>query len=437
MVPKKDGSWRPCGDYRQLNAAMVPDQYLVPNIGDMSAKLAGCSVFTKLDLRKGYYQIPVAEEDMQKTAVITPFGLWEFQRMPFGLRNKGQSFQRLMDSLTADLRSAFSYLDDVIVASTPENHAAALESVLQRLKDSGLVLNLEKCQFGMSEVNFLGHKVTVNGIQPLTDHVEAVRVFPRPSDKQGLQRFLGTVNFYRRFLPGAAAVLRPLTEASKGPGGKKQPLQWTEEMETGFCRIKELLCSATTLAHPELAAAISFSVDASDTHMGAVLHQGAGAARRPLAFYSKKLDSAFDRKLLAAFLAVRHFRYLLEGRRFILYTDHKPLTFTLKKAADPLTARQQRQLVFLAKFTSDIRHVAGGNNMVEDTLSRPGTGDGEAGAGLTRVATCPGLHYFNRPGQQEPASTIFRVAVTAAVDYQQLAAAQLKCQQFNALRSSW
>jgi Reverse transcriptase (RNA-dependent DNA polymerase) len=117
-----------------------------------------------LDLRKGYYQI---------TVVITPFGLWEFLPMPFGLRIKGQSFQCLMDSLTADPPSAFSYLDDVIVASMPDGHAAALESVLQGLKDSGLVLNLEKCQFGLSEVNFLGHKVTADGIQPLTDHVEA------------------------------------------------------------------------------------------------------------------------------------------------------------------------------------------------------------------------------------------------------------------------
>jgi RNase H-like domain found in reverse transcriptase len=169
-----------------------------------------------------------------------------------------------------------------------------------------------------------------------------VRVFPRPSDKQGLQRFLGTVNFYRRFLPGTAAVLRPLTEALKGPGGKKRPLRWTKEMETGFCRIKELLCSATTLAHPEPAAAISLSVDASDTHVGAVLQQGVGAARRPLAFYSKKLDSAqphysaFDRELLAAFLAVRHFRFSLEGRRFILYTNHKTADVCFEEGSGPL-----------------------------------------------------------------------------------------------------
>jgi hypothetical protein len=222
MVPKKDGSWRPCGDYRQLNAATVPDLYPVPNIADMSAKLAGCSVFSKLDLRKGYYQIPVAAEDVEKMAVITPFGLWEFLRMPFGLKNAGQSFQRLMDSITADLPHAFAYLDDVIVASSPQEHEAALKSVLQRLQSFGLVLNGKKCQFGLSEVEFLGHLVTAEGIRPLTSHVEAVASFPRPQDKQGLQRFLGTVNFYRRFLPAAAAVLKPLTDVLQGPAAERR-----------------------------------------------------------------------------------------------------------------------------------------------------------------------------------------------------------------------
>jgi hypothetical protein len=187
----------------------------------MSAKLTGCLMFTKLGLKKSYYQIPVAPEDAPKTAVITPFGLFEFMRMPFGLRNAGQSFQRLMDSVTADLDPGFAYLDDVLVASKPGVHEQAVRQVLERLHDNGLVLNIEKCEFGKSEIEFLGHRVSAAGVEPLASHVEAIRDFQPPEDKQGLQIFLGLVNFYRRFLPGAASVLKPLIDVLRGPGGKK------------------------------------------------------------------------------------------------------------------------------------------------------------------------------------------------------------------------
>jgi RNase H-like domain found in reverse transcriptase/Integrase zinc binding domain len=232
-----------------------------------------------------------------------------------------------------------------------------------------------------------------------------------------------------------AAVLRPLTDALKGPGGKKRQLQWSQEVDTAFSAVKRMLCSATLQVHPDPVASISLAVDASDSHVGAVLQQGDGAGRRPLAFYSKKLDaaqqrySAFVRELLAAYLAVRHFRYSLEGRRFILYTDHKPLKFALWRVADPWTARQQRQLAFLAEFTSDIRHIAGGDNVVADMMSRPGDGEQEAGAGLSWATTCPSQLDFNRPGQQEPASTIFQISPPPLIDYEQMAASQLKCQQ--------
>jgi hypothetical protein len=134
MVMKKDGTWRPCGDDHRLNDVTVPDKYPVPNIQDRSAKLAGCSMFSKLDLRKGYYQIPVAAADMPKTAVTTPYGMFKFVRMPFGLRNTGPSFQRLMDVVMANLPASFAYLDDIIVASSPEHHVEALRQVLHRLQ---------------------------------------------------------------------------------------------------------------------------------------------------------------------------------------------------------------------------------------------------------------------------------------------------------------
>jgi hypothetical protein len=350
--------------------------------------------------------------DVPKTAVTTPFGMFEFLRMPFGLRNAGQSFQRLMDVVVADVAAAFAYLDDIIVASKPEDHAAALQQVMLKLREYGLVLNLEKCIFGQTEIDFLGHHVTAGGVQPLEDHVAAVRDFAPPRDRVQLQRFLGLVNFYRRFLPAAAGVLRPLTDALQGPGSKHKKLDWTQEMDNAFCTVKQLLCDAAQLAHPDPAADVSLAVDASDTHVGAVLQQRAVQGWQPLAFYSKKLDatqrrySAFDRELLAAYLAVRHFRCLLEGRQFTIFTDHKPLTYAIHRVSEPWLARQQRQLAYLVEFTSDVQHVPGIQNVVADALSRPGGGGGTGGGSSTPgadpswVETRPGQLDFNRPGPQ-------------------------------------
>ncbi len=330
MVMKPDGMWRPCGDYRRLNLVTTPDSYPLPNIQDLSARLHGCSIFSKLDLRKGYYQKPVQEGDIHKTAVITPFGLWEFLQMPFGLRNAGQSFQRFMDEVLAGLDFAFCYLDDILIASSNEDeHLQHLQQVLQRLQQYGLVLNMEKCELGRQQVDFLGHHVTAERAAPIARHVEAVQNFPRPQDKKQLQSFLGLVNFYRRFIPAAARILLPLMDALRAD----QDWVWSPAMQHSFQLIKDTLASVAVLTHPDPAAEVNLAVDASNTHIGAVLQQrDAGGGWRPLAFFSKKLDasqlkySAFDRELLAAYLSVRHVRYLLDGRKFHILSDHKPCT---------------------------------------------------------------------------------------------------------------
>jgi hypothetical protein len=253
MVKKADGSWRPCGDYRRLNLVTRPDKYPVPNIQDLSSRLHGCVVFSKLDLRKGYYQIPMAARDVPKTAVITPFGLFEFLRMPFGLKNAGQRFQRLIDRVLAGLDFVFIYLDDVIVGSaTVEDHLRHLRLVFERLQQYGLVLNMDKCLFGVQEVEFLGHTITAAGAAPMVKHVQVIQEFPRPSDSKQLQRFLGLVNFYRRFIPGAAGILKPLSDALQGP--KKTALVWSAAMLAAFEKAKAAVCDAAQLDHPDPAA---------------------------------------------------------------------------------------------------------------------------------------------------------------------------------------
>ena len=376
MVKKTDGSWRPCGDFRQLNMQTVPDRYTCPNIGDLTARLAGCRFFSKLDLRKGYHQIPVRRQDIHKTAVITPFGLFEFLRMAFGLCNAGQTFQRMMDDVLAGLDFCFCYMDDILVASRSlKEHHEHLRIVLSRLKEHGLVLNAEKCEWAQASLSYLGHQVSASGVKPLASRVAAIRQFPLPPTVQLLQTYLGMVNFYRRFLQGAAEVLKPLTDCLKG--GAKGQLTWTADMRSAFEKSKLAMLNAAELAHPEETAELSLEVDASGTHVGAVLHQHTGGGRRPLGFFSVKLNSAqqkysaFDRELLACYLGIRHFRWLLEGRPFYVLTDHKPLTFALRRLSDHWTARQQRHLSFISEFTADLRHVAGKENVVADALSRP------------------------------------------------------------------
>jgi len=248
---------------------------------------------------------------------------------------------------------------------------------LERLQQHGLVLNGKKCVLGATRVEYLSHLVTASGIRPLPAHVAAIIDFPKPNTVKELQTFLGMLNFYSRFIAGAAGLLKPLTDTLRA--GKAACLQWSTEMELAFAASKQRLAEVAELAHPQQKAQLVLAVDASNTHMGAVLQQlePPGQSPRPLGFFSKKLDraqtsySTFDRELLALYHGIRHFRWALEGRRFSVQTDHNPLTFALHRQSDAWSARQQRQLSYMAEFTLTIEHVPGSTNVVADALSCP------------------------------------------------------------------
>ena len=373
VVPKSNGQLRPCGDYRHLNIVTKDDRYPLPHIHDFNSRLSGCNTFSKIDLIRGYHQIPMAESSIPKTAIITPFGLWEFVRMPFGLKNAAQAFQRLMDGILRDIPFAFVYVDDILVAShSHKEHIEHLRELFQLLSTNGLVINKAKCVFGVSELDFLGHRVTAEGILPLPDRVASLRDSAPPTDRAGLQRFLGLLNYYHRFIPHVADFLAPLHSQASGKG---QSIVWSDDCNTAFEKAKEALKHAVLLHHPLPNAPTSLTVDASNSAVGAQLEQKQGHNWVPLAFFSRKLSttekkySAFDRELLAAYSAVKHFRHFLEGRAFTLFTDHKPLVSALISQTDR-SPRQTRHLSYIAEFTTDIQHITGQFNVVADAFSR-------------------------------------------------------------------
>jgi hypothetical protein len=299
MVPKKDGSWRPCSDYRRLNLVKTPDKYPLPNMQDLSNGLHGCTIFSKIDLIKGYHQIPVATEDIPKSAIITPFGLFEYLFTPFGLSNAAQTFQRMMDRTTDGLEGVFAYMDDSRVGSADrQTHLHHLEAFFIALAASGLAINLEKCVFATPSLEILGHTIS------------------ETQDIKQLQHFLGMVNFYRRFLPKYEQVLKPLNDLLKG-GAKT--LEWTVSAQEAFQNAKRLLAAAVPLQHPAPNAELSLATDASDTHIGGVMQQKSGDHWRQLGLFSRKLTdkesrySTFDRELFAAHAAIKHFHHFCEG----------------------------------------------------------------------------------------------------------------------------
>uniref|UniRef100_A0A672IWZ8 ribonuclease H n=1 Tax=Salarias fasciatus TaxID=181472 RepID=A0A672IWZ8_SALFA len=397
VVRKKNGAIRMCIDYRLLNSRTIPDQYTTPCIEDALNALSGSQWFSVLDLRSGYYQIAMSEEDKEKTAFICPLGFFQFERMPQGITGAPATFQRLMEKAVGDMNllQVLVYLDDLIVfGKTLEEHEERLLKVLDRLGEVGLKLSVDKCQICLPKVKYLGHIVSAEGVAPDPDKIEAVTTWPKPTNLKTLQSFLGFCGYYRRFIQNYSAIVRPLTELTKGyaPTQKSKKhardstqvylkesepfgARWDKSCTDAFHQIIHCLTHAPVLAFADPQKPYILHVDASLKGLGAVLYQEHPEGLRPVAFASRKLSSS-ERNypihqlefLSLKWAVVDKFHEYLYGARFTVRTDNNPLTYVLSTAK--LNAVGHRWLAALSTYEFDVQYRPGRQNIDADLLSR-------------------------------------------------------------------
>ncbi|XP_075774682.1 uncharacterized protein LOC142826318 [Pelodiscus sinensis] len=389
LVPKPDGSMRFCIDFRKVNALSRFDAYPMPRVDELLDRLGGAQYLSTLDLTRGYWQIPLSPPSREKTAFSTPFGLYHFVRMPFGLHGAAATFQRLMDRvLKTHDQFAAAYIDDIVVYSKSwAEHLQHVKAILQELRQAGLTANPRKCHFGEKEVSYLGYTVGRGRLRPLVEKVAALRTFQPPRTKRQVRRFLGLAGYYRRFVPNFAAIAAPLTDLTRA--ALPQKVRWSPECEKAFQELKDRLIQAPVLAQPDFSRPFTLYTDASETGIGAVLAQGEGADEHPVIYISRKLFmrerkyATVEKEALAVKWAIDLLRYYLLGNRFRVVTDHAPLRW-LQTMKDT-NARVMRWYLSLQPYAFDVAHRAGSLHQNADFFSRRHEEEEEETTELERV----------------------------------------------------
>ena len=373
LVKKPDGKYRFCADFRRLNNITIFDAEPIPNPESIFAKLSNAHYFTKLDLCKGYWQLPLAEGAREKTAFRTQAGLFQFKMMPFGLINAPASFSRLVRSVLENLTSVDNYIDDILIHTTSwEEHLQLLTLVLHRLRDANLNARPSKCYIAMETIDFLGHIVGKGTVKPQTDKLNKIKAAPIPTTKKQLQSFLGLTGYYRDFIPDFAKIAVPLTNKIKA----QQPNQlvWDPKSDLAFNELKHLLTSAPILHLPDTEKPFVLRTDASNVGLGAVLLQEHVKDIFPVAYASRKLlpremnYSTIERECLGAVWGIQKFKNYLYGRHFVLQTDHQPLSYMQKARVS--NSRIMRWALSLQSYRFTIQAINGSENVGADYLSR-------------------------------------------------------------------
>ncbi|PIK56379.1 hypothetical protein BSL78_06753 [Apostichopus japonicus] len=374
LIPKPDGTYRLVADMRAVNEKSKTDSYPIPRIDDCIDKIGNAKFVSKFDLLKGYWQVPLTEHAKEITAFCTPFGLYQYKVMPFGLKNAPATFQRMVNQIVMEIDGCEAYVDDLIVYSqTWEQHMSQLRQLFQKLSEAKLTVNLTKSEFCHASVTYLGHVVGQGQVKPLKAKVEAIEQYPAPTNKKALMRFLGMVGYYRKFCPNFSDIASPLTDLLK----KNVTFRWTDECERAFHKIKSILMGSPILAAPNFHKQFKLAVDASDIGCGSVvLQEGEDQVDHPICYYSKKFDkhqrnySTIEKECLALLLSLQHFDVYLHTTVYpvLVFTDHNPLTFIHRMKNK--NQRLMRWSLTLQEYNLDVRHIKGKDNVMADALSR-------------------------------------------------------------------
>ena len=377
VADKPGGAIRVCGDFRlTVNPVVREDRYPVPRIEDLYAQLSGGKKFTKLDLSNAYLQLVVDEESKKFLTINTHRGLYQYNRLPFGVSSAPAIFQRVMDTLLKGIPNCMAYLDDILVTGkTEQDHLNTLNRVLDVLSKAGLRLRKSKCTFMADDVAYLGFRVDSKGLSVLPEKTRAVLDAPTPRNREELQSFLGMVNFYGRFIPNCSSLLAPLYSLLRAD----QKWRWTAKETKVVSVVKEKICKAPVLMHFDVRKPIVLSCDASPYGLGVVLAHSVGGFEHPVAFASRVLSSAeknysqIEREALSIVYGVQKFYQYLYGQRFVITTDHKPLLGIMGESRgvpQMVSPRLRKWSLILSTYNYSLEYRPGKDNAHADGLSR-------------------------------------------------------------------
>ena len=373
LVSKKDNTYRFCVDFRALNRITVFDAEPMPDVDALFARLSGHKYFSRLDLSKGYWQVPLSQAARPLTAFQTPMGLFQFTKMPFGLVTAPATFCRLMREVLYNIPNVDNFIDDILIFThTFDQHICVLSDVLERLHSANLTARPTKCSLAYQELECLGHIVGDDKLHPHPDKVSAIQKANHPTTKKQLRSFLGLVNFYRKFIPNFAHIALPLTDLTRKFSPNK--LQWTASQEIAFQNLKSAITKSPILKLPILSQVFIVQTDASDRGLGAVLLQEEGDHKFPVAYASRKLKpseehySTIEKECLDIVWSIQKFHRYLFGKEFILETDHHPLVYLNKTKL--VNSRLMRWALSLQPYRFRIVAIRGKDNVGADYLSR-------------------------------------------------------------------